>query len=71
MVDLRNVKCPMNFIKAKLAISNNPEEEMFKILLDDNESIDNVPTSLDEEGHEIITEKFNKDHWELIIKKNT
>ncbi len=59
----------MNFIKAKLAIEENSQETHFRILLDDNESIDNVPGSLENEGYEITKENFCQNHWEIELKK--
>ena len=71
--DLRGVKCPMNFIKAKLFLEGTSNEEVI-FLLDDNESIDNVPYSLEQEGHEIIDSNLKKNsddeiYWELKVKK--
>ncbi len=68
LIDLRNVRCPMNFIKAKLAIENNQQEKYFKLLLDDNEAIDNVPPSLENEGYEVIKETLLENYWEIELK---
>ena len=57
--DLRGVKCPINFIKAKLFLEETSNQEI-TFLLDDNESIDNVPHSLEQEGYEVIGSNLKK-----------
>jgi sulfite reductase (ferredoxin) len=70
VVDLRGVKCPMNFVKAKVAIAPLDAGDILKIYLDEGEPIDNVPKSLASEGHEILSqEKTEKGHYVLRVEK--
>lgn len=57
--DWRGMKCPMNFIKTKLCLEEISNEEVI-FLLDDNELIDNMPYSLEKEGHEVINSNLKK-----------
>lgn len=63
----------MNFIKAKMFLEEVNSDEKITILLDDNESIDNVPVSLEREGHQILSSNLKNSngqvYWELKIKK--
>lgn len=52
--DLRGVPCPMNFVKAKVILSALSSGETAAFYLDDGEPIQNVPRSLQGEGHEIL-----------------
>lgn len=53
-VDLRGVPCPLNFVKAKLAIEKTNPGDVLEIELDEGEPIRNVPASLAEQGHRIV-----------------
>ena len=68
--DYRGVPCPLNFVKVKIDLSAMSEGETLKILLDDGEPIENVPRSVVEEGHEIVTQEKIENYWSVIIRKN-
>lgn len=67
--DLRGVTCPMNFVKTKLELSKLSKGDMLEILLDDGEPISNVPASIEEEGHVILSQTFLENYWKVTIKK--
>ncbi|GAB6099981.1 hypothetical protein JCM16358_18600 [Halanaerocella petrolearia] len=70
VADLKGVKCPMNFVKAKVAISPLEQGEVLKIYLDEGEPIANVPQSLAKEGHEILSkEQSEEGHYILRVRK--
>lgn len=69
-VDLRGVSCPANFVRAKLALEDIETGESVKILLDDGEAVKNVPRSLKEEGHHILSLRETPEgHFILELKK--
>jgi FdhD protein len=53
-VDLRGVRCPTNFVKARLALEMIDTGETVQFLLDDGEPVKNVPRSLKAEGHTLL-----------------
>ena len=67
--DYRGVKCPLNFVKTKLDLEMMESGETLNILLDDGEPIENVPRSVQEEGHKILSQKMDGDYWSVIIEK--
>ncbi len=69
LVDLKGVKCPMNFVKAKIALAKVKSNETIGFLIDDGDPIRNVPKSLKEEGHEIIKMDEHYDGYNLLIIK--
>ncbi|WP_083189737.1 sulfurtransferase TusA family protein [Orenia metallireducens] len=70
VVDLRGVKCPMNFVKAKVAIAPLDSGEILDIYLDEGAPIANVPQSLASEGHEILSKEKREDgSYSLRVKK--
>jgi FdhD protein len=53
-VDLRGVRCPTNFVKARLALEMVDPGEIVQFLLDDGDPVRNVPRSLKAEGHTLL-----------------
>jgi len=71
-MDLRGVKCPLNFVKAKLFLEPLPEGEIVEIYLDEGEPIANVPPSLEKEGHDILTKEKNAEGYCILkVKKGS
>lgn len=56
-LDLRQTKCPLNFVKAKLALEKLPSKSPLEIwLAAEGESALNIPQSLQQEGHTLISQ---------------
>jgi TusA-related sulfurtransferase len=70
-LDLRGVKCPLNFVKAKLALEKLCPGSELKMVLDQGEAIETVPKSILAEGYEIIYQKQVLDYFELVAKVKT
>jgi tRNA 2-thiouridine synthesizing protein A len=68
-IDLRDICCPTNFVKAKLALEESGEGEVLEILLDDGEPVKNVPRSLKAEGHRLLGLKESERHYILTVEK--
>jgi len=54
IIDLRGTPCPINYVKAKLFIENLEKGDIIEILLDEGAPIENVPKSLENDGHKIL-----------------
>lgn len=67
--DFRGVACPMNFVKTKLALEGLTAGQQLKILLDDGAPIQNVPRSVAGEGHKILDQSKDGNHWAVLIQK--
>ena len=68
-LDLLGVSCPMNFVRAKLAIEKIDPGERLEILLDDGEPIVNVSRSLKDEGHRVLKVEPENGHFRLLVEK--
>ena len=55
-LDLTGVLCPLNWVKARLALERMAPGEALTVLLDPGEALENVPRSALEEGHEVAIE---------------
>jgi sulfite reductase (ferredoxin) len=70
VADLRGVRCPMNFVKAKVALAAVPVGEVLQVLLDLGEPANNVPASFADQGHEIVSMGPVGEHFQLQIRRS-
>jgi len=67
--DLRGVTCPLNFVKTKIELSTLKTGDLLEVWLDDGHPIENVPGSLRNEGHEILSAVAVQDYWKVLVRK--
>ncbi|PLV56292.1 sulfurtransferase TusA family protein [Thermotoga sp. SG1] len=70
-LDLRGVRCPVNFVKAQVTLEEMEDGDILEILLDEGEPLRNVPRSLKDEGHEILRVENLGDYYRLFVRKNS
>lgn len=69
-IDIRGETCPYTFIKSKLAIEGLPSGGVLQILVDHLPAVENVPRSMENEGHEIVSvEQKEGSDWIITVKK--
>jgi sulfite reductase (ferredoxin) len=69
-LDLRGVACPMNFVKAKLALDKLQAGTVMEVVLDAGEPVTNVFESMLADGHQVCQPKPLPDgSFELQITK--
>jgi len=54
-VDITKVVCPITFVKTKAALEEIEDGQVLEVRLNDGEPIQNVPRSLKDEGHKVIS----------------
>jgi sulfite reductase (ferredoxin) len=69
VMDLRGVKCPINYVKAKIRLETMDKGQTLFLYLDEGEPIKNVPSSLKNDGQEILKMEKTGDYYELLVKK--
>jgi sulfite reductase (ferredoxin) len=76
--DLRGVACPMNYVKTKLKLEMMEAGERLEVWLDAGEPIRNVPMSLRNDGHKVLSEQpLDPDvpnaptaaHFKILVEK--
>ena len=67
--DFRGVMCPMNFVKTKIALTPMKSGQLLEILLDDGAPIENVPGSVKNEGHTVLSTEKVDNYWKVLIRK--
>lgn len=54
-LDLRGVKCPMNFVKTRLFLDTMVNGQTVRVLIDPGEPVESVSSSIQADGHEILS----------------
>ena len=68
-LDLRGVICPYNFVKTKLKLDTLEIGSQLAVLLDDGDPIINVPKSIMNEGHQVLTQEKVDAYYRIVIQK--
>ena len=55
-LDLTGVVCPLNWVKAKLALEELDAGDQLTLLLDPGDPIESVPRSAREDGHDVTVD---------------
>ncbi|MDP4145581.1 MAG: sulfurtransferase TusA family protein [Bacillota bacterium] len=67
IIDFRGVQCPINFVKVKIELSKIKSGDKRGFYLDDGAPIENVPKSVEKEGHKIVSIDTSFDGYNLLV----
>ncbi len=68
-VDLTGTKCPMTFVRAKVALERIGEGQALELVLLTGEQMQTVPASLKAEGHRIEKVTRDGEQFRLLVRK--
>jgi len=68
-LDLRGVICPYNFVKTKLKLEAMEQGQVLSVLLDEGDPIRNVPKSVSNEGHTILSQECVEGAYRVLIRR--
>ena len=71
-LDITPDVCPLTFVKTKIAIEKMSVGETVEVRLNDGEPLKNVPRSVEEHGHQILSleqEEEGSQVWRLVVRK--
>mgnify|MGYP001597395681 FL=1 len=68
-LDLRGVICPYNFVKTKLKLETLEQGQVLSVLLDDGDPIRNVPRSVQNEGHTVLSQERVDQAYRVLIRR--
>jgi len=72
-LDITTDVCPLTFVKTKLMIEGMEPGQTARVRLNDGETLKNVPRSVEEHGHVILSlepETEGSTVWLLVLQKN-
>jgi len=69
-IDLRGEVCPYTFVKSKLYLEEMEVGQVLRVVLDHLPAVDNVPRSMQNEGHEVLgVAQVTEDDWFVTVRK--
>jgi TusA-related sulfurtransferase len=69
VLDLTGVPCPRNSARALLRLEMMDSGQVLRLTIDDGEPIENVPSSLEVEGHAVAErEQLADSRWVLSVR---
>ena len=69
-LDIRGEVCPYTFIKSKLALEELEPGRILEVLVNHAPAAENVPRSMENEGHEVVSvTRENDSDWLITIRK--
>jgi len=67
---VRGVICPYNFVKTKLKLEAMEQGQVLSVLLDAVDPIRNVPRSVSNEGHTIVSQDHIEGSYRVLIRRH-
>ena len=69
-LDITDVVCPITFVKVKMALEDLENGQILDVHLNEGEPIQNVPRSLKDEDHKVLSVQKNDDEtYNLLVQK--
>jgi TusA-related sulfurtransferase len=69
-LDITGEVCPMTFVRVKLTLAQIPSGAVLAVRLREGEALTNVPRSLRQEGHEIVSiDPQSEGIHRLVVRK--
>ncbi|HLD28977.1 MAG TPA: sulfurtransferase TusA family protein, partial [bacterium] len=67
--DLKGTPCPINYVKVKLYMEQLKSGDVLDVFLDEGEPIQNVPKSLEADGHKILKIEKRNGFYSVLVQK--
>lgn len=68
-LNLRGVKCPLNWAHAKVRLEQMRRGEVLELILDDPRGVRDIPRAAEAEGHVVLGVEPAADAWRMRIEK--
>jgi tRNA 2-thiouridine synthesizing protein A len=68
-LDITGDCCPMTFVKVKLALDKLKAGEELDVALQEGEPLNNIPTTVTDQGHEVLSIRQEDGVHHVLIRK--
>jgi len=68
-LDLRGIKCPLNWAYAKVRLEQMARGERLELILDDLRGVRDIPRAAEAEGYVVLDVGQRGDAWQVRIEK--
>lgn len=67
-LNLRGIRCPLNWARAKVHLESLPRGEIVALLVDDERSVRDLPRAAEAEGYDVVSVERVTDGWRILIE---
>jgi TusA-related sulfurtransferase len=68
VLDLRGVRCPLAWAKAKVHIERLPAGTELDLLIDDPRSLRDLPRAAEASGHHVVAVEAERPPWRITLE---
>jgi TusA-related sulfurtransferase len=68
-LDLRGVKCPLNWAHAKVRLEQMARGQILELLLDDRRGVRDIPRAAEAEGYAVVGIRQSGNSWRVLIER--
>ncbi len=68
-LDLRGIRCPLSWARAKVRLEQLPREATIELILDDAKGAQDIPRAAEAEGYAVMDVDRRQSHWRIVIQK--
>jgi tRNA 2-thiouridine synthesizing protein A len=68
-IDITKEICPMTYVKTKLKLETMSSGQVLEVILRKGEPLNNVPKSIQAEGHKILDVRQDGEFYKLLIER--
>jgi tRNA 2-thiouridine synthesizing protein A len=68
-IDITKEICPMTYVKTKLKLETMSSGQVLEVILREGEPLNNVPKSIQAEGHKILDVRQDGEFYKLLIER--
>ncbi len=68
-LDLRGIRCPLSWAKAKVHIEELPAGAAIELILDDPKGARDIPRAAEAEGYAVTEVEQHASEWRIVIHK--
>lgn len=68
VLDLRGVRCPLNWAKAKVRLETLSRGAELELILDDPKGARDIPRAAEAEGYAVVEVEQGPNDWRLTIR---
>ncbi len=66
-LDLRGIKCPLNWARAKVHLETLARGAELQLILDDPKGVRDIPRAAEAEGYAVVAVEPHADAWRIVI----
>ena len=68
-LDLRGVRCPLSWAKAKVRLEQLADRAVLELLVDDAKGARDIPRAAEAEGYAVLDITCRATEWRIVIQK--